>query len=214
MSSVQQKHWESANAQVRSFLESLFNDLCRILLNKNATGGDARKALATAGFLNDEQANFLFSFMKLAHTNGAHPGISNEIESQSRWYACLSIALIGVYLLPHVVRVSDVLKRAGIVVPNVSEITDGILSSECPTCEEEQFLTSCTIHEKNGETHYMCKNGCQDIVVVGKPLNERVEGKGYRLKDYVMRNAHDILIHAPNGSVVKLPKSPNSLKKL
>jgi hypothetical protein len=213
ISSIQQKNWESANGQIRSFLESLFNDVCRITLKSNKTGGGARLALQNEGVIDETQANFLFSFMKLAHTKGAHPGLSNEAETTSRWYACLSLAILGTSLFPNVIKFSDVLIKAGITIPNVPLITDDILGGVCPTCEEKQFLSLCTIMEENDETHYKCKNGCQDVLVISKPGENAIKGRGYRLKDYVIRNAHDIFIFTP-GHIIKLPKSPAALKKL
>lgn len=213
ISLFEQRKWESANGQIRSFLESLYNDVSQIVLKSNKTGGQARMLLQKEGIIDETQANFLLSFMKLAHTKGAHPGLSNESETTSRWYACLSLGIVGISLFPNIVTISDVFKNAGIKNPNGNQtFSDEMFGGTCPTCEESQFLSLCTISEENGETHYKCKNGCQDVLVISK-TQKYAKGRGYFLKDYVLRNAHDILIFVPGGPI-KLNKSPGALKKL
>jgi len=64
-------------------------------LKSNKTGGEARSLLQKEGVIEEIQANFLLSFMKLAHTKGAHPKISNETETTSHRYACLSLGIIS-----------------------------------------------------------------------------------------------------------------------
>jgi hypothetical protein len=63
------------------------------------------------------------------------------------------------------------------------------------------------------ETAYECKNGCQIITVVGKPGVEAWHGRGYRLKNYVIRNTRDIILNInPNVPDVLIPASPAALK--
>lgn len=210
---INQKNWEAANGQIRNFLESFFDNLCLILLNKRKTGGEARMALQNAGIIAKPEAEFLFSFMKITHTKGSHPGLSNESETLSRWFACLSFAIFGLSLLPKIVTISDVFIYAKIQIPNVDKISDCIFGLTCPTCEEQQFLSLCTIFEENGETHYQCKNACQDLLIIGKPVEKPIKGRGYRLNEYVLRNANDLNIYT-TGGIVQLIKSPSALKKI
>jgi hypothetical protein len=210
---IQQNNWESANAQIRSFLESLFNDVCLLVLHKSKTGGSARIELQKAGVIDELHANNLYSFMQLSHTKGSHPGVSNENETFSRWFSCLSFALLGISILPNIIRISTVFKLAKISIPNVVSISDEIFGTTCPSCEEKQFLSLCKVFQEAGETHYQCKNGCQDLLIIGKPGEKTITGRGYRLKDFVVRNANDIFLFTPGG-IVNINKSPAALKKL
>ncbi|MCB5235521.1 hypothetical protein [Niallia circulans] len=212
---ISQKNWEAANGQIRSFLESLFNDLCFIILNKNKKGGQARIALQNSKILSEEQANYIFSFMKLSHSSGPHPGLSNETETTFRWLGCLSITTFAVSLFPKIISVSDVFNLAGIKVTGLIMFKDNLFQTTCLACEEKQTLNECTIHEKNNETIYTCKNGCTTLVIVSKPLSVAVEGRGFRLKDYVVRNTNDLFVKLPNSKIpILLPKSTAALKKL
>lgn len=210
---ISNKNWEAANGQIRSFLESLFNDLCFLTLNKSKKGGDARIALQNANILSKEQANYIFSFMKLSHGSGSHPGLSNEDESTSRWFGCLSIATLACSLFPSIIRVSDLFNLAEIKAPGLIKFTDNLFYTTCPTCEENQLLNECTIQEKKGETIYTCKNGCQIVAIVSKPMDVAIEGRGFRIKDYVLRNPSKILIKLPLSRPILIPKSSASLKK-
>lgn len=175
---MDQKNWEAANGQMRTFLESLFNDLCLIILNKPKKGGKARQELQNAKILTTEQANYIFSFMKLSHGEGAHAGLSNKTETEYRWLGCLSLATLGCSFFPKIVRAADALINAGITVPGLAKITDTSLKTKCLTCEESQLLSQCTIYEKEKETFYICKNGCQPIVVIGTPGDKAIEDRG------------------------------------
>jgi hypothetical protein len=113
--------------------------------------------------------------------------------------------------MARIVRVADVMIEAGITIPNTAIIKDEIFQIKCPTCGEIQLLSQSPIYEEAGETFYRCKNGCQTILVVGKPGTIPIEGRGYRLKNYVVRNTNDLLIITPTDQKVFLPKSPAAL---
>lgn len=210
---INQRNWEAANGQIRSFLESIFMDLCLILLGKRKAGGEARKALQNAGVLSEEQANYIFSFMKLSHGQGAHPGISNELEAKSRWFATISIAIIACSLFPKVVLISEVFKLANITTPTKTLITEDHFKTTCHVCETSQLLTEAEVKEINKETHYRCKNGCQTLLIIGIPGTVPIPGRGYRLNDYVVRNSNDVIFKTPDTRLpILLPKSPASLR--
>jgi hypothetical protein len=105
-----------------------------------------------------------------------------------------------------IIRVSDVFVKAGISIPNVSIITDDLFHTTCPTCKESQSTNQCAVYEDNGNTFYECKKGCQVIIIVSKATGKAIEGGGYRLKDYVIRNTNDMYIMPPNSVPVLIPK--------
>ena len=71
---------------------------------------------------------------------------------------------------------------------------DKDMVTECPACSESQNLTEATISLDHDNTIYTCKNGCQPLVVISPPGKVAWPGRGYRLKDYVIRNIRDITI--------------------
>jgi hypothetical protein len=93
-------NWEAANAQLRSFLEALFDDLA-LRLYPEATvqensGGSRRKLLQDRGFIEKEKSSLVKSFFEMANTKGAHPGISSEEDCKLR--AAISTQLADYYL--------------------------------------------------------------------------------------------------------------------
>lgn len=109
------------------------------------------------------------------------------------------------------VRVADVLIEAGITIPDILKVTDEIFQTKCLTCGEIQLLSQCPIYEESGETFYKCKNGCQIILIVGKPGTTAIEGRGYRLKNHVIRNTNDLIVLTNGSKNVFMPKSPAAL---
>jgi hypothetical protein len=77
-----------------------------------------------------------------------------------------------------------------------------------------QRLSEANISLIGDEASYYCKNGCQPILIVGKPGVKTVKGRGYRLNDYVIRNTKDLFLILKNGPKILLPASPASLKKI
>lgn len=71
---------------------------------------------------------------------------------------------------------------------------DKDMQTVCPTCNEKQNLSEATMSLADDDTLYSCKNGCQTIVVISRPGVTAWPGRGFRLKDYVIRNACDITI--------------------
>ncbi|MFW2500431.1 toll/interleukin-1 receptor domain-containing protein [Clostridium diolis] len=122
------------------------------------------------------------------------------------------LEVIGDGLLDKPVRVEEVLKTLAFengYVPN-----DKYIITTCPTCGSEQNLMQASICKNGLETIYECKNGCQPIVVIGPPGTSSWEGRGYRIKENVIRNTKDLLVKVANdGKSILIPGSPNALAK-
>jgi len=111
-----------------------------------------------------------------------------------------------------IVRAEDAFERAGIQLPSGQKIRDVMMETSCPTCGTTQLLSETQMKLKGDETTYECKNGCQVILVVGRPRGKAWQGGGYRIKDYVIRNARDLLLKInPQGPAVLLSASPSAL---
>lgn len=93
-----------------------------------------------------------------------------------------------------IVQVEDVFKKQSIGPKGKLPIKDKHCKTICPNCRTEQKLSECTISLDNDETIYTCKNGCQPLVVIGRPGIVAWPGRGYRLGADVIRNAQDIII--------------------
>lgn len=80
--------WAAANSQIRTFFESLLNEVAlRLNLAPDATmsSENRRSALSTAGFLSQARnewsqdgKNYVNGLFKMLHTEGSHPGLSDE----------------------------------------------------------------------------------------------------------------------------------------
>lgn len=100
--------WAAANAQFRTFIESLFNEIAQHLAGDAPVpppGYERRKWLASRNppfFLRelneweDESKGFLQACFRRLHPAGSHPGLSDEIDSTFRLHLVLILAL---YLL-------------------------------------------------------------------------------------------------------------------
>lgn len=95
--------WAAANGAVRVFLESLFVDLAvRITpaeLPPNPGMNNALQALAKCQFLSEQRAEWtqdgkgmISGLWKMLHTEGSHPGLSNEDHSTFRLHLALVTA--------------------------------------------------------------------------------------------------------------------------
>jgi len=210
----ERREWESSNAQLRSFLEAVFDQVARIRLGCTRTGGAARQELQAEGLLSSDEGRLVQSFMAVAGGRGSHAGSSSQDEASGRWLIATGIALLGLALVPVLIRVEDVLvgnvtTSAGNRLP-----TDAEVRTSCPTCRAEQTLVQARIRRDGEETVYHCRNGCQPIVVVGLPGESAWPGRGYRLGDNVIRNAADL--HVPivgTGKEVLIPASQAALMR-
>ena len=99
--------WAACNAQLRSFLEGLFDDIARYAYGQRAaqlpTSDSRRTLLGNEGFLDPGRGewsgdgkNYVNGLFKMLHTHGPHPGLSNEDHSTFRLHVVLVTA--GMYL--------------------------------------------------------------------------------------------------------------------
>lgn len=97
--------WEAANAQLRAWLEGLFNDIARHIDAEGASalqnGINLRQLLASEaiGFLAMDRKewtldgkNYIEGLFKMLHTDGAHPGLSDEDHCTFRLHIVLVTA--------------------------------------------------------------------------------------------------------------------------
>jgi len=95
--------WAACNAQLRTFLESLFDDLaCRVDPTRAAqlpSSENRRALLADRGFLTTDRnewtadgKNFVNGLFKMLHTDGSHPGLSDEDHATFRLHVVLVTA--------------------------------------------------------------------------------------------------------------------------
>lgn len=149
--------WESANVQVRSYVEAVFEGVAAIRLRQVLKRGHARKRLFEEGILGKNESAVVQSAMSLASEQGAHAGLSEPDEATVRRFLGLAAALIGLSLLPELVRVEDVL-AAQLTAPEGSRLPrDGEIVTICPTCRSAQRLGEGSIFRDGNETVYECK---------------------------------------------------------
>jgi hypothetical protein len=95
--------WAAANSQLRTFLESLFDDVARNVRPQEAgqrpTSENRRALLAEVGFLaadrnewTSDGKNYINGLFKMLHTEGSHPGLSNEDHCTFRLHVVLVTA--------------------------------------------------------------------------------------------------------------------------
>lgn len=96
--------WEAANAQLRTFLEGLFDEIARSIDPANAGqrqgGVNQRQMLADPiGFLAVDRKewtadgkNYVEGLFKMLHTDGSHPGLSDEDHCTFRLHIVLVTA--------------------------------------------------------------------------------------------------------------------------
>lgn len=166
------KQWtnhERRAAQARAFAES-----CEYILPLRLDNAEIDGVLGTIGYLDyrrtrDEQ--IVESLITKVHDYNKAHGIAFEI-----------------------VRVQDVLTKQNITPRDTGKTsTDADMHTTCPACHSKQRLDEATLSLSDAETVYTCKNGCQPLVVVGRPGEVAWPGRGYRLGDHVIRNVRDII---------------------
>ena len=94
--------WAAANAQFRTFLEGLFDAIAfHEGADKSAqpTSENRRAWLAKLGYLAENRnewtqdgKSFIHGLFKMLHTDGSHPGLSDEDHSTFRLHIVLVIA--------------------------------------------------------------------------------------------------------------------------
>ncbi|HCE6774739.1 hypothetical protein AO961_32535 [Pseudomonas aeruginosa] len=92
--------WAAANSQIRTFLEGLLTDIALHIRSQEAadlpSAENRRALLADVGFLSKARnewtadgKNFINGLFKMLHTDGSHPGLSDEDHSTFRLHLCL-----------------------------------------------------------------------------------------------------------------------------
>jgi hypothetical protein len=95
--------WAAANGQLRTFMESLFDDIARHVRPAEAqalpSAENRRALLANVGFLSigrtewtPDGKNYVNGLFKMLHTEGSHPGLSDEDHCTFRLYVVLATA--------------------------------------------------------------------------------------------------------------------------
>jgi hypothetical protein len=95
--------WAACNSQLRTFLESLFDDIARNVGPQEAalrpSSENRRALLAEIGFLATDRnewthdgKNYVNGLFKMLHTEGSHPGLSDEDHSTFRLHVVLVTA--------------------------------------------------------------------------------------------------------------------------
>jgi len=164
--------------------------------------------------LQEKEARLVQDFMAVAGGAGSHAGVSNADEAKGRFLAGLGIAYIGLALIPELIRVEDIIVGNLTAPEGTSLPTNGEMYTSCPTCKEKQNLNEAEVVRDGEDTVYICRNGCQPIIVVSTPESEAWPGRGYRIGTHVIRNAEDLnlpIIGATKG--VLIPASRAALKK-
>jgi len=73
--------------------------------------------------------------------------------------------------------------------------TDEEIYTSFPTCKEKQRLNEAEVVRDSEDSVYICRNGCQPIIVVSTPESEAWSGRGYRIGTHVILNAENL--HLP-----------------
>ncbi len=92
--------WAAANAQMRTFLEGLLDDIARhefpADVENRKTSENRRTLLAEKGFLSSSRnemttdgKSFFSGLFKMLHSDGSHPGLSDEDHSTFRLHLVL-----------------------------------------------------------------------------------------------------------------------------
>ena len=115
-------------------------------------------------------------------------------------------------------RADEILVWAGLSVPGNARLpSDNNITTTCETCGEAQSLAEADFADEGGEAVYVCRNGCQPILIVGAPGERPWPGRGYRIRAFTLRNPADLFIWLIDpmgnrvGPAVQLPASPAAL---
>jgi hypothetical protein len=95
--------WAAANSQIRTFLEGLLDDIARKRFAQKAapllTSENRRALLANEGFLSlsrnewsPDGKGYINGLFKMLHTDGSHPGLSDDDHSTFRLHLALITA--------------------------------------------------------------------------------------------------------------------------
>lgn len=187
---------EAASAQLRSFAEGFFDHLHHLLIGSGLTRGEARRDLVARGKLTQQEGNLLKATIDVLHGEGAHAGRLSPNASVARLFICSGVAHSALALLPNLITVHEVLRQAAVIAPRGYRLgTDAEIQTSCPACSHEQTLAQATLRRGEEFSEYVCVNGCQVILIIGRPGDDGPwQGRGYRLENFVIRNARDVIV--------------------
>ncbi|WP_431883800.1 hypothetical protein [Micromonospora gifhornensis] len=106
VNAFRQHDYEAANGQLRSMLEDLLVQLATANANyvkpaRQGGGGPSITLLkATPTLSPDDGGDLLSGLWKMAHTKGAHPGLSNADESRFRMHVITAMARLLLHRFP------------------------------------------------------------------------------------------------------------------
>lgn len=106
------------------------------------------------------------------------------------------------------INVCDVLNQ-GLPTGTNPPIADDDIIVVCQGCRKTVSLSFCSIEQGSADIIYKCD--CGDTLVIiatPNPCDKPWPGRGYRLKNFVLRNAVDLRWRS-----VTLPRSPNALAR-
>ena len=190
--SYAQKQWtnhERRAAQARAFVEHQ-----EYILPLRLDDAEVDGVLGTTGFLDARRLS----------TESIVDAVVSKVHSYNARHGIVATT----------VSVADVLARQNIGRPGGRAIQDSDIRTVCPACNESQLLSEAPLSLDGEETCYYCKNGCQPIVVIGKPGIVSWEGRGYRLGDFVIRNVRDLAVKSADMAVpMLLPARTAALMK-
>jgi hypothetical protein len=113
-----------------------------------------------------------------------------------------------------IVKAEDAFAKRDVRPSGGRAIRDSDMITKCPTCGAEQALSEATLSLDQDNTIYICKNGCQPVAVISRPGIVAWPGRGYRIGEFVIRNAEDIRIKTEDmGGTVLIPASKAALMK-
>jgi TIR domain len=219
----QEKLWGIDNAEFFSELFLKRTEFCLMLVSKHYakkpwTTLERRAALARA--MTERGAYVLPVRLDDTELPGLLPTIGYLDSRKKSAEVIVGLLLkvlrakLGDARVPYKVLVQDVFNRAPIKIPSGGDFADSMFTTACPTCGERQNLNDCNVVVEDSNTVYYCKNGCQRVAVVSSPSGTSWPGRGYRLGDFVIRNAENIFCKLPNGVVpILIPKSSAALKR-
>jgi predicted RNA-binding Zn-ribbon protein involved in translation (DUF1610 family) len=105
-----------------------------------------------------------------------------------------------------IIRACDILSQA--LQGGSSPLSDDDILADCQTCKQAIELSLCRLSQLM-ETTYSCPKCGSTLIIISAPNRDGKPwpGRGYRLKDFVLRNAVDLLIRG----AIKIPRSPRAL---
>jgi hypothetical protein len=93
-------NWAAANGQTRTFLEAVFDEMAARKwtgTGTSPTAGHARQYLETIGFIDAQlDGPLIKDLFQVLHTEGSHPGLSDQEDSENR--LLMAVAIAGRYL--------------------------------------------------------------------------------------------------------------------